>query len=79
MNVSSAWLEEHENASLPLIRSRMEIVTGLILGPATASEYFQVYRLLFSNNFISVIIKLFIHLSTDCQLWYWWTLPISYG
>jgi len=38
----NAWLEEHENASLPLIRSRMEIVTGLILGPATASEYFQI-------------------------------------
>jgi len=38
----NAWLEEHENASLPLIRSRMEVVTGLILGPETASEFFQI-------------------------------------
>ena len=42
LNSFSAWLQEHENASLPVIRRRMEIVTGLIYGPETASEYFQV-------------------------------------
>lgn len=41
-HVHSAWLQEHENASLPAIRRRMEIATGLIYGPDTASEYFQV-------------------------------------
>ncbi len=38
----SAWLQEHENASLPAIRHRMELATGLIYSPETASEYFQV-------------------------------------
>jgi hypothetical protein len=38
----SAWLQEHENASLPAIRHRMELATGLIYAPETASEYFQV-------------------------------------
>lgn len=38
----NAWLEENENASLPAIRRRMEIVTGLIYTPETASEHFQV-------------------------------------
>ncbi|XP_046453814.1 prolyl 4-hydroxylase subunit alpha-2-like [Daphnia pulex] len=38
----NAWLQEHENASLPAIRHRMELATGLIYGPETASEYFQI-------------------------------------
>jgi hypothetical protein len=35
---------EHENATLPAIRRRMELVSGLIIGPETASEHFQVIR-----------------------------------
>lgn len=40
--VLSAWLQEHEHPALPAMRRRMEIATGLIYGPETASEYFQV-------------------------------------
>ena len=35
-------MKEHENATLPRMRKWMEIVTGLILGPETAAEYFQI-------------------------------------
>ena len=42
LSYRSAWLQEHENASLPVIRRRMEFVTGLIFKAETASEYFQV-------------------------------------
>ncbi len=38
----SAWLQEHENATLPKIRQRLEVLTGLKYIPETASEYFQV-------------------------------------
>jgi len=38
----NAWVLERENASLPDIRRRMELATGLIIGPETASEHFQI-------------------------------------
>ena len=46
----SAWLQEHENASLPVIRRRMEFVTGLIFKAETASEYFQVVLFFFCKG-----------------------------
>lgn len=57
---TSAWLEENENASLPAIRRRMEIVTGLIYTPETASEHFQVSLSKFNfpiKNQLSFLIK----------------------
>lgn len=47
----SAWLQEHENATLPRIRQRMEVVTGLVYVPETASEYFQVITLMAHKKF----------------------------
>lgn len=65
----SAWLQEHENATLPKIRQRLEVLTGLKYIPETASEYFQVlyYDVFFILlNLKIYIFRLLITGSVDC-------------